>query len=320
MGGRGRSYGGGVVRVVTVPNVSDETISRLKQNATPFVFTSEYAELSNELAKYEYIDWDNGGKTVVVDADKAAVVKAKIQKANDEWNSEHSVLDNVKGDLDKDKYYMRVDDYRDRKSTTDIYRLSEIGDDGKFRFVPLGGKQSDYEKLSGKLVAMDEKHAMKRFMQMPGNSGNTFGGISSNEERILRRYTYATPENSSLRKGVITNDAKTVQKVIGRTYNSKSFIVYRGLTGEYADRIVRLKVGESFTDKGFGSSSRDIDVAKSFARSGYILNIKVPKGWGKALSLSYLSMKPEEGEVLLKSGAKYTVRAKKGRNIYVTME
>lgn len=82
--------GGG--SIVSVPNVSKDKIAELDNSSIPFVFTREYADLSNELNKYEYMD--DRGKTVVVDADKAAAgyrQSAQSKRRCGRWQRELSI-------------------------------------------------------------------------------------------------------------------------------------------------------------------------------------------------------------------------------------
>lgn len=141
--------------------------------------------------------------------------------------------------------------------------------------------------------------------------GSTLNGISKDEERIIKTYTYASAQNNDLRAGKDINEipsAKKLKDVIDRT-NSVAGTFYRGLRGPGAkESISGLKVGDVYEDKGFMSTDYDLDVAKKFAESKVLLVIDSKGGFGKSLSLSPYTIHTEETEMLFNAGTKMKIK------------
>lgn len=137
--------------------------------------------------------------------------------------------------------------------------------------------------------------------------GRTFGGVSRQEERAFSIYSYATPENQDLRKGVSINDipsAKRIKDCIDRTV-AVTGTFYRGFRDSLgASSVSGLKIGDTYVDKGFMSTSWDSDVAKKkFGDSGVTMEIRNNKKKGGInFSMSGYSRSPEESEVLFNAG------------------
>lgn len=149
--------------------------------------------------------------------------------------------------------------------------------------------------------------------------GDTLGGISKAEEAMLQRYTLMTPENKALRDGdpSAVRSVKPMIDIINRT-KSSSQTVYRGVKGEYAKKIASMEVGQVIIDKGFMSTSHDLDVAKSFANGGVIFHITTKEGFGVGINVT--SNKAEyalESEFLMQAGTSLKIVKKDGRNVYV---
>lgn len=80
---------------------------------------------------------------------------------------------------------------------------------------------------------------------------------------------------------------------------------YRGLAKNYMDEIKdNLRVGDVLEDKGFVSTSTDIDVAERFGY--YVMEVLIPKG-SRASSVDHLTSTSGESEVLIDAGAKFEV-------------
>ena len=141
--------------------------------------------------------------------------------------------------------------------------------------------------------------------------GYTFGGLSSQEKRTIKSYTYATPQNSELRKGTKIEEipsAMILQNVINRTKSERG-TYYRGIrTEEGAKSLLNLKKGDIYVDKGFMSTDRNKDVAKNFATSKIMIEVNSKGGMGKNLSVSEFSMHPEENEVLFNAGTRMKIK------------
>ena len=161
---------------------------------------------------------------------------------------------------------------------------------------------SKYDKLE-KISKVDAYMSLRE--------GYTFGGLSSQEKRTIKSYTYATPQNSELRKGTKIEEipsAMILQNVINRTKSERG-TYYRGIrTEEGAKSLLNLKKGDIYVDNGFMSTDRNKDVAKNFATSKVMIEVNSKGGMGKSLSVSEFSMHPEENEVLFNAGTRMKIK------------
>lgn len=116
--------------------------------------------------------------------------------------------------------------------------------------------------------------------------GFTLNGVSNIEARELQNYSHFTPYNKFLREGgdvLSKKETATIKKVIDRT-NSDAGIFYRGVRGEFADKLNSMKIGDTFTEKSFMSTSSDFSVAENFAgKEGIIMKINSKGGPGKSI-------------------------------------
>ena len=281
-------------KVVKAQQYTEEQIEKARR--VPFIDTKEGAELYTRYSDEE-------------DKDKKAQFKEELESKNREYNDEG--LRNLPNRLDSSKYYMSETDYDDEKVTSSIFSVYGINKERRsFDLRPIDSKSySDVVNAQditrGNLVEMTKDEAMERWSKMPQAEG-VFGGLTGEEKRIIKSYTYATPENSALRKGEKIPSAEKLSSIIDRSLNRNMF-VYRGVTGEYAKILKRKNAGDIIEEKGFVSTSMDSDVSKKFAENGAFVTIKVPRGYGKALRVSEFSLHPEEQEVLLNKGLKFRV-------------
>lgn len=80
---------------------------------------------------------------------------------------------------------------------------------------------------------------------------------------------------------------------------------YRGLAKTYMDEIRDgLRVGDVLEDRGYVSTSTDIDTAEIFGE--YVMEVLIPKG-SRASSVDHLTSTSGESEVLIDAGAKFEV-------------
>lgn len=148
--------------------------------------------------------------------------------------------------------------------------------------------------------------------------GETLGGLSSQDERVLNMYSLVPGQNGAARKGEKSKAVDSLQEIINRT-KAVETETYRGITGDFAQKIKNLKVGETFTDKGFQSTSYDKDVAKTFAgEKGVMLNIKTKGGLGKGIDI--YSDRYNESEYLLAMNSTMKVVKKKGNEIWLEQQ
>ena len=89
---------------------------------------------------------------------------------------------------------------------------------------------------------------------------------------------------------------------------NENFTVYRGIT---SSQLQHLAMGSTITDKGFVSTSSDVNEAKKFAgTAGALMEIRVKKGQ-PAMSVKNMSAFPSEMEVMLPANTSFKVVGKK---------
>ena len=89
---------------------------------------------------------------------------------------------------------------------------------------------------------------------------------------------------------------------------NENFTVYRGIT---STQLQHLAMGSTITDKGFVSTSSDVNEAKKFAgTAGALMEIRVKKGQ-PAMSVKNTSAFPSEMEVMLPANTSFKVVGKK---------
>lgn len=89
---------------------------------------------------------------------------------------------------------------------------------------------------------------------------------------------------------------------------NENFTVYRGIT---SSQLQHLAMGSTITDKGFVSTSSDVNEAKKFASTaGALMEIRVKKGQ-PAMSVKNTSAFPSEMEVMLPANTSFKVVGKK---------
>lgn len=89
---------------------------------------------------------------------------------------------------------------------------------------------------------------------------------------------------------------------------NENFTVYRGII---STQLQHLTMGSTMTDKGFVSTSSDVNEAKKFAgTAGALMEIRVKKGQ-PAMSVKDTSVYPSEKEVMLPANTSFKVVGKK---------
>ena len=295
------------IKTVQIPKFTKEEIDKSKRN--PYIFTPEGQYLMDKYAKAR-----NADDEVLIQ-----YYMDLIDTNNKKYNAES--VAHLKGALSPDKYYVMKHDFNNKDIRTfDIWTVGSLNSDGTYDFMPMGGKPSDKENSkwwgSSELIELNKDQAKQLFATM--DREGAFGGLTHGEEKLIQTYTYATPENSALRKGEKSERAKKMNQIINKCYNQKAN-VYRGITGEYAKKLLDLKPGDTITEPGFSSTSSAKDVAETFAKDGVLLDIEVPEGWGNMVSASEYTMHPEESEYIINSGAKFEVVSKEGNTLKVKL-
>ena len=127
-----------------------------------------------------------------------------------------------------------------------------------------------------------------------------FEGLED-EEEIEQYIDYQMQEKESIAEEYIDELANAF-----RGFETKANMkTYRGLAKNYMDEIRDgLKVGDVLEDKGYVSTSTDIETAERFGE--YVMEVLIPKG-SRASSVDHLTSTSGESEVLIDAGAKFEV-------------
>lgn len=250
--------------------------------------------------------------------------KEAAKKIRDDWNKENytrraTALKRL-GTYMEDGYYVSERDLT--SPISDVYSPVRINQNvGCHDIQPItsGSSRDNVPALyvSESWVKISKEEAKEKVSNYAEKLGYdvTFGGLSGSDEQIIKTYTYAPAVSSAMRKGESTEQGDKLKKIMDNTASPERK-VYRGVTGDFASKISNLKVGDTFTDKGFMSTSSEKEVANKFAgESGVTMTINVPSGFGKSMAISSYSMKPEEAEILLNAGSTLRIKSNNGKEI-----
>lgn len=124
----------------------------------------------------------------------------------------------------------------------------------------------------------------------------------------LRTGTFDAPENEDVRRM-----AASLDSAIEKHRLTEDTKVTRMMSGKWAESFVKAaKVGGSFTEKGYTSTSATTDFIMEEETGVVRLNIRLPKGT-KAAPIP--SNYPSEGEFLLPRGSRFRIKAIKKTDI-----
>lgn len=201
--------------------------------------------------------------------------------------------------------------------------------DGKFSKSGSGGSSS---KLKG--GASSKKEAKTE----PSKAIPPMSNDVSLDHNSLMEYTgNSFSVNDGLRKGKLSEKDKKVVRHLDEVIASSKpttadTTVYRGISADcdFAKKLASAKVGDTFNDKAFMSTSVDKNKAKEYAqdaangepkKGGVVLEINVPKGT-KTANLSGEADINSNNEVILgrDSNIKVSSVTKKGGETYVTVD
>lgn len=110
-----------------------------------------------------------------------------------------------------------------------------------------------------------------------------------------------------------------LDETIGENHLPDNTVLYRGVTGPHANQLSTLKAGDTFMDKGYGSTSLSKTVPSEDLKAGdALIQIKAPKGTNGVYVNSVFSKSPDyaasangqyshQQEVLLGRDTKYKV-------------
>ena len=152
-----------------------------------------------------------------------------------------------------------------------------------------------------------------------------FSGAISNYEGSLGK-----DMNEALRDPQISDDGyKPIIDALDKAMEiapplSEEVVAYRGVKGNGLDFFDRLKVGDTWEDKGFTSTTIDPAIARRFGGSqpyydGIIFRIKLPAGTKGIFPSGYhepmYGWEPDtsEAEFLMPRGSKFKVMAQRGK-------
>lgn len=299
-----------------------------KVRKTIFTKDSSKSELNSKImeivskSRLERSKILNGAKTPqdfkfgLADENSLKATKEQLDKINelDEKTKEEI------GDLNVE-FYKAKDNYTEpgfyKDSSGNVYEVvkewgtvDSYSSDEYQKMYPIDSDRNrENEFFVSKYDKLEKISKVDAYMSL--REGYTFGGLSSKEKNTIKSYTYATPQNSELRKGTKIEEipsAMILQNVINRT-KSEPGTYYRGIrTEEGAKSLLNLKKGDIYVDKGFMSTDRSKDVAKKFATSKIMIEVNSKGGMGKSLSVSEFSMHPEENEVLFNAGTNMKIK------------
>jgi len=199
-------------------------------------------------------------------------------------------------------------------------------------------RKSDIKKYSED----QPRDELGRFGSNGGESSNETGGkeypnvdtAAPHEAAAVENYAGSGFQtiNESLRSGdnidqSTANEIATLDAVIASAPPlEKDTQLYRVVSGDIATTLMSLNAGDSFTDKGYSSTTQSVRIAR--AETGYrsaaneqtaVLNITASAGTS-ALDVNRYMPDGEnnhEREMLLPRGTTYEVDRVEGSNIYV---
>ena len=127
-------------------------------------------------------------------------------------------------------------------------------------------------------------------------------------EMAALKQTYGAKEVARL-EDVHKRIISKIDSVFAEPNVYQQFDTFRGVSGPLAEKLSKLKPGESFTEPAYTSTSTSRNVAEKMAAAGdkgVVLKITVPPG-SSALSTKSVSQESSEDEILLPRNKKFVV-------------
>lgn len=198
---------------------------------------------------------------------------------------------------------------------------------GSTKAAPAGAKKSGKQKIAG--PAPEAKRTDRGLVFKGENSADQFGnehyskwagGLSEQHEAAVQAYTGTEymAVNDHLRGFGDDEEAARLVKHLDAAIKKAppapdDLVVYRGVA-RLDDAELDFKVGQTFTDKAYMSTSMNRDVAQGFLDGDKtaLLEIKVPKGTRGAY-VDMVSDHDNEQEFLLPRATKLKIVAIKGK-------
>lgn len=292
---------------------------------------SEFQRANNELRK-QYLGDKALNKSELVFKDPGTEV-ASLEEVEAYNTALQQLTDNYRSYLSEyaiAHYDGLEPGYYRNKKTDSIVRVEGafssdyMGDPVRQEVYGIGGTNDrnnrDYVYSKDEFERVDESAARGSLQ-----AGETLGGLSRSDKSALFAYTHAPAQNSALRNGTDIQEipsAVKIQDMINRT-NGEAGTYYRGVTGEYAQQLLGMQAGSTFSDSGFVSTSTNPAVAQKFAgNGGAVLKIVSPGGYGTSIDVgnNIDSEFASEGEVLFNAGSQFKVVGINGNEIEVELQ
>lgn len=153
------------------------------------------------------------------------------------------------------------------------------------------GKHDQKTHAGGKGGGLQSSIGYKSEDKHPSYDPNTIDGAnieyytSSGYEEINEYLRKGGKRLSADEKSEIKEYVRSMDKALNKTETPREMVTYRGISGEATEQFVNLKKGETFTDKGFISTTTDEQqMPLSFEGPAVVLEITTPQG-NKMLSV-----------------------------------
>ena len=170
---------------------------------------------------------------------------------------------------------------------------SEIKDMNRIARDEVKARLTKEELAAIKVYKGNDYDVINRYLR---EGDMSFGRpVATNPERLQARLAEVTP--------AIDGTKAAIEKAPGLT---QPLIVYRGVQSDFAAELWKNGIGSEYQDKGFVSTSFDLEITKDFGSTR--LEITLPAGT-KGLALDGIIPRGE-AEFLLQSGTKFRITGK----------
>ncbi|KNY20370.1 ADP-ribosyltransferase [Methylobacterium sp. ARG-1] len=182
-------------------------------------------------------------------------------------------------------------------------------------------KFSDFSNTDNATVQEVERDLYRAMIQKPETPDeiaaiNNYSGASFSEiNGFLRKRAAAKDRSNPYKEEDLGPEIRNLDRVLKRSKMTEDTVVYRGMSGEFAQRVKALKPGAILRDGGYVSTSLHRSTAdESFSgEDGVVLKLLLPKG-----NRAYLmngrgaSSFAMEHEVMLPRGSRFRIRKVEG--------
>jgi SPP1 gp7 family putative phage head morphogenesis protein len=183
--------------------------------------------------------------------------------------------------------------------------------------TPAPQPKNDYKPVDKKEFKEWEKDADALFEKLTANQEKALKIYSASGFDAMNRIQYDAGYAKSLSKSQLSEIKKRNKEAmaaIDKGAVKSDIVVFRG---EDADITASWKTGETYTRKGFFSTS--LSKGKAFKKEGFAsLEIRVPAGT-KAAYIGNQSIAGNERELLLQAGSSFKVIERKGNRLVLEL-